>query len=105
MDDMTTKPANTNLNAPEWRAGYQAVPLQSPGDWAAPCLCVVVSLQPQPHFIALGDSLDGVACLGCLVDGDKSVLEWLELRAQFVSGLGAAALRQHHFIDNDSLDR
>jgi len=79
--------------------------LQSPGDWAAPCLCVVVSLQPQPHFIALGDSLDGVACLGCLVDGDKSVLEWLELRAQFVSGLGAAALRQHHFIDNDSLDR
>jgi hypothetical protein len=66
---------------------------------------VVVSLRPKPHFISLGDFIESVAYLGCLVDVDKSVVEWLELRVQFVSELGASALRQHHLLDNGSLDR
>ncbi len=87
-----------------WTA-YRPVPLQTPSDGAAPRICVVVSLHPQPHFISLGDFIEGVAYLGCLVDGDESVVEWLEIRVQFVSELGAAALRQHHLADNASLDR
>lgn len=102
---MTTQPASANPPSSELSSAHRAVPLQTPADVASPRICVVVSLQPQPHFISLGDSLDGVTYLGCLVDGGHAVLEWLELRVQFVSGLGAIALRQHHFLDNACLDR
>ncbi len=102
---MTTRPASAKLNLSRLSETHRAVPLQTPGDSSVPRMCVVVSLQPQPHFITLGDTLDGVTYLGCLIDSDEAVMEWLELRVQFVSGMGAAALRQRHSLDNGCLDR
>jgi hypothetical protein len=105
IKDVTTTPDNANLNASKRESDYRVVPLQTSADSANPCICVVVSLRPQPHFIPLGESSGGVAYLGCLASGDKSVLEWLEIGVQYVSGLGKAALRQYNFIDNGCLDR
>ena len=48
-------------------------------------LCVVVRTQADPvagHFIRLRDSADTAVYLGCILDADRRVLDWVELWVQ-----------------------
>lgn len=95
---------SVNHNEPQSAQERRLIPLDSNAT-PNPRICVVLSLNGDPHFVVLGDFLDGLIVLGCLIDEAGQVLEWLELRMQQVEGLGSILARHGNAPGNTQLDQ
>lgn len=92
--------------------GYAAVPLESsdqtgsgPGTLR---LAVLVRTKPDDiagPLVALRETMDSRAVLGCVVDAAGNVARWIEIWVQDVSGLAGSASAAREALNNAVLDR
>lgn len=91
-------------------AEFAAIPISVSQLSASLKICAVVSIKPDPvagHLVLLRGALDAKALLGCIVDAEQRIHEWLEIWVQEVAGFiraseGLSARREAH--TNEILD-
>ena len=87
--------------------GYVPVPLSEDQVEAPVRLCVLARREADPTsgwFVLLRDFFDGQVFLGCVVDAEGHLLQWLEVWVQNVGGLGEVVSACRGTLSNDSLD-
>src|SRR5438552_4957309 len=86
--------------------GYSAIPIHETGE--APLrLAVLVRQTPDPvagHFVLLRDLHDALVYLGCVLDANEGIREWVELWVQNVDGLESSLPAYREAFSNHSLD-
>lgn len=87
--------------------GFRAVPIHT-GDGENPLrVCVLARTAADPvggAFVLLRDLADASVYLGCIVDANQQVWDWLEIWVQNLDRLATAFPRYREHISNDALD-
>src|SRR5687767_12516472 len=101
---MASDKARHTAKVPE---GFRAVAIH-PGAAQNPLrVCVLVRTQPDPvggHYVVLRDFADASIYLGCVLDANQNVWEWLELWVQNLDHLPASFPHYRDNFSNDILD-
>lgn len=87
--------------------GYKAIPLSADAGGGSLRICVLLRSQPEAiggNLVAVGTMIDGRILLGCLLDGDGSIHQWLEIAIQDVDRVASSLKSAREVLNNRLLD-
>ncbi|MCK4629420.1 MAG: hypothetical protein KAT56_10480 [Sedimentisphaerales bacterium] len=98
---------NANNTAEQLPGGYEAIAISAQQKEAPLQIAVVVKIEPDPvagHFVVLRDTIDAKILLGCIIDAERQVHQWVELWIQSVENIGQTAAAAQQTLTNAILD-
>ncbi|MCK5272077.1 MAG: hypothetical protein KAJ52_05850 [Sedimentisphaerales bacterium] len=98
---------NANNTAEQLPGGYEAIAVSAQQKEAPLQIAVVVKIEPDPvagHFVVLRDTIDAKILLGCVIDAERQVHQWLELWIQSIENIGQTTAATQQTLTNAILD-